>query len=159
MKIGNFYVNPELDRAEVDRRVEAAQSWLDGMDEVVRHTKDDEATGLTEEMLSGVVVLKPSKRDVVVPVQGPEPEKLTIALIPLFKEDKRTTKTARQLMSEGSKEAARFTENDPGRVYFNAEIPMSGLWKGLIGLLEAKYISFFCPMVHFVTVSVFSLPV
>jgi hypothetical protein len=57
----------------------------------------------------------------------------------LLKEDKKTTKTARQLLSDSSKEAARFTENDPGRVYFNAEIPMSGLWKGLIGLHEVKH--------------------
>jgi hypothetical protein len=109
------------------------------MIEVAKLTHDEEAVRLSDEMLSGVVVLKPHRRDIVVPVQGPEPDTLTIALVPLLKEDKKTTKTARQLLSDSSKEAARFTENDPGRVYFNAEIPMSGLWKGLIGLHEVKH--------------------
>lgn len=143
MKIGNFYVNPEIGDTEVSSRVEAAQGWLDGMYTVIELTGDAEATTLGKRLLSGVVVLKPDAEDFVIPVQGPKRRKITLSLVPLLAEDEEATDTTRQLMAEHSTEAARFTENVPGRVYFNGEVAISPIWKGLIGLHEVKHAELF----------------
>jgi hypothetical protein len=137
MEIGNWYVNPELRPEEIAHRKEAAQQWADGIHKVVEETQDPEALELIKGVLSGIAIGQPDAERHLVPIQGPEQP--TIVLIPLFTKDADINDTTRMMMDPSTSQAARYTENRPGRIYFNAEIAMSPLLKGILMLHEAKH--------------------
>lgn len=141
MEIGSWYINPELRPEEIERRRAAAQEWATSIHEVIEKTNDTEAQNLLNGVLSGIAVGLPDPERYLVPVQGPE--KPTIVLVPLFTDDTDINDTTRLMMAPNSSQAAHYTENIPGRIYFNAEIALSPLLKGLLMLHEAKHAEIF----------------
>lgn len=141
MEISNSYVNPELQAVDIEKRRQAAQTWADGMQAVVDKTQDPDAQSLLAGVLSGVAVAQPDAERYLVPVQGPK--RPTILLIPLFAEDANISDTNQQILAEKSSLAAYYTENIPGRIYFNADISLTPLLKGILMLHEAKHAAFF----------------
>jgi len=141
MEIGNWYVNPELDSGEIERRTQAAQEWVNGIYEVVEKTKDTEAQRLLNGVLGGIAVGLPDPEQYLVPVQGPEQP--TIFIVPLFTSDTDASEVTKMMMNPNSSLAAYYTENKPGRIYFNSEVEMSPLLRGLLMLHEAKHAEIF----------------
>ncbi|MCA9348915.1 hypothetical protein KC878_02095 [Candidatus Saccharibacteria bacterium] len=137
MEIGNWYVNPELQLEEIERRRRAAHEWATSIHKVVEKTNDVEAQDLLNGVLSGIAVGLPDPERHLIPVQGPEQP--TVVLVPLFADDADINDTTRLIMNPNSSQAARYTENRPGRIYFNAEIELSPLLKGILMLHEAKH--------------------
>jgi hypothetical protein len=137
MEIGNWYVNPELQPEETAKRREAAQQWAEGVNEVAEKTQDPEALDLINSVLSEIAIGQPDAERHLVPIQGPEQP--TIVLVPLFAEDTDINNTTRMILDPHSFLAAYYTEDKPGRMYFNAEIVLSPLLKGILMLHEAKH--------------------
>ena len=144
MPISNWYINSDLAEEEIKKRVDAAKAWLEGLNLVVKMTKDAEALELLNGVLSNVGVARPHKVKIIEPVQGPEEP--TLILVPLFSEDAKLTDTTRLLMVVNDSDlppTAYFIENKPGRIYFNGTTMLSRLVKGLVALHEAKHSQFY----------------
>lgn len=141
MKVDNQYVNSEISAPELESRVEAAQTWIQDIETITDTTQDTEAERLLNGVLNKAAVARPDKEKDTVFLQGYEQP--TIFLIPLFREDRDISDTTRIIMGEHASQIARYTENTPGRIYFNAETPLTSLLKGILILHEAKHAELF----------------
>lgn len=137
MEISTWYVNSELVPEEIAHRKEAAQEWADSMYAVIEKTQDQEALELLNGALSGIAIGRPDTEKHLVPIQGPEQP--TVVFVPLFSEDTDINDTTRMMMDQNLPQAALYTENTPGRIYFNAQAPLSPMLKGILMLHEAKH--------------------
>lgn len=141
MEIGNWYVNSELDSGEIERRTQASQEWVNSIHGVVEKTQDTEAQHLLNGVLGGIAVGLPDPERYLIPVQGPEQP--TIIFVPLFTSDTDVSELTKMMMSPNSSQAAHYTENRPGRIYFNSEVKLSPFLQGLLMLHEAKHADIF----------------
>lgn len=137
MEISAWYKNPESEEGVMKKRLDAATYALDSISAIAGKIQDEEVTELINGVLRDVAVGLPDSQRYLVPIQGSDQP--TIVFVPLFTEDTDINKTTKSLMMPSLVQAARFTENNPGRIYFNAEIPLSPLLNGLVMLHEAKH--------------------
>ena len=137
IRISNEYANPNVPDSEAHRRVDAAQSWLDGAVSIAERLNDAEVNELTSNTLQAIGVCRPDKEMYTSPVCGPL--RPSVILVPLFREDANTTDTSRDLLNPYARQVASFRENTPGRIYVNADLRLSTLLKGLLLLHEAKH--------------------
>lgn len=141
MKIGDWYVNSEASMPEVEPRVEAARTWIHNIETITDNTRDAEAERLLNGVLNRAAVARPDKEKDIVLLQGYE--RPTIFLIPLFREDQDISSTTRIIMGEHASQITRYTENTPGRIYFNAETSLTSLLKSVLIFHEAKHAELF----------------
>ena len=141
MEIGTWYVNHELTPDEIERRTHSAQEWANSVNEVVEKTQDIEAKHLLNSVLSGIAVGLPDPERYLIPVKGPENP--TIIFVPIFNSDSEINNITKMMTSPNSSQAAYYTENRPGRIYFNGEVAISSLLRGVLMLHEAKHAQFF----------------
>jgi hypothetical protein len=137
MRISSQYTNEELPSAEIERRVRAAQAWVDGVAAVADRVHDLEVDRLTNGVLRHIGVARPDRESYIEPVQGSL--RPSILFIPLFPEDAVRSDTARLLIAPDASFGAVYRENRPGRIYMNAELRLSALLRGILILHEAKH--------------------
>ncbi len=135
MHVGEVFINPEIEKNDAREHVVAAESWLNACERVAKQTNNEYASSLISTFVENAAVCKPAVQGFT-PIQGPEVP--SIFIIPILSGEENLNETTKELTIVKS-QGARFTENIPGRIYFDGTMEMSELWKGLILLHELNH--------------------